>query len=102
MITQRRVFQAKPGMSGDVVAKMKEFQSVFERHGGPACRYYTDHLSGRTDRVVWEFDTESISSLDKLFWAASQNAEFVREYEVWYEGLRPLIESATVELWKQA
>ena len=56
MITQRRVFQAKPGMSGAVVTKMKEFQPIFERHGGPPCRYYTDQLSGRTDPVVWEFE----------------------------------------------
>ena len=101
MITQRRVFQANPGMSGAVVAKMKEFQPVFERHGGPECRYYTDQLSGRTDRVVWEFDTESLSSLENIFWAASQNADFVREYESWFDGLKPLIESATVELWNR-
>ena len=56
MITQRRVFQAKPGAAGSVVAKMKEFQAIFEKHGGPACRYYTDVLSGNTDRVVGEFD----------------------------------------------
>ena len=101
MITQRRVFQAKLGMSGAVVSKLKEFQPIFERHGGPTCRYYTDQLSGRTDRVVWEFDTESLSSLENIFWAASQNADFVREYESWFEGLKPLIESATVELWHQ-
>ena len=101
MITQRRVFQAKPGMSGAVVTKMKEFQPIFERHGGPPCRYYTDQLSGRTDRVVWEFDTESLSSLENILWAASQNADFVRDYESWYAGLTPLLESAIVELWNQ-
>ena len=99
MITQRRVFQAKPGMSGGVVTKMKEFQPIFERHGGLPCRYYTDQLSGRTDRVVWEFDTESLSSLDNILWAASQNADFVRDYESWYAGLTPLLDSAIVELW---
>ena len=98
MITQRRVFQAKPGISGDVVTKMKEFQPIFERHGGPPCRYYTDQLSGRTDRVVWEFDTESLSSLDNILLAASQNADFVRDYEYWYAGLTPLLYLAMVEL----
>ena len=53
MITQRRVFQAKPGMSSAVVTKMKEFQPIFERHGGPPCRYYTDQLSGRTYPVSY-------------------------------------------------
>lgn len=101
MITQRRVFQAKPGQAAGVVAKMKEFQAIFERHGGPACRIYTDLLSGETDRVVWEFDIENLSSLESLFWAASQNAEYRKAYEQWYEGLKPLIERATVGLWNR-
>ena len=34
MITQRRVFQAKPGAASAVVAKMKEFQPIFETQAG--------------------------------------------------------------------
>ena len=101
MITQRRVFQAKPGSGANVVAKMKEFQPVFEQHGGPVARIYTDLFSGNTDRVVWEFDVENLAKLESIFWAASQNAEFVRAYESWYEGLKPLIESDSVELWNR-
>ena len=101
MITQRRVFQAKPGASGNVVAKRKEFQPIFERHGGPGCRIYTDLLSGNTDRVVWEFEAESLAQVENIFWAASQNADFVKAYESWFEGLKPLIESAVVELWNR-
>ena len=71
------------------------------RHGGPQRGYYTDQLSGRTDRVVWEFDTASLSSLENILWAASQNADFVRDYESWYAGLTPLLESAIVELWNR-
>ena len=52
MITQRRVLQAKVGAAGAVVAKMKEVQPIFEAHGGPADRVYTDFMSGSTDRVV--------------------------------------------------
>lgn len=101
MITQRRVFQAKPGASAAVVAKMKEFQTVFEKHGGPPGRIYTDLYSGRADQVVWEFDTDSLGSLESLFWAASQNAEYQKAYERWFEGLKVLIEGATVELWNR-
>ncbi len=99
MITQRRVFQAKPGAPGAVVAKMKEFQAIFTMAGGPHCRIYTDHLSGHTDRVVWEFDSDSLSALEEMFWAASQNAEYQAPYQRWYDGLRPSIEGTTVELW---
>ena len=75
MITQRRLFQAKPGASAGVVGKMKEFQTIFEKHGGPSARIYTDLLSGHTDRVVWEFDIGSLGELENLFWAAAQNSD---------------------------
>ena len=101
MITQRRLFQAKPGASAGVVGKMKEFQTIFEKHGGPSARIYTDLLSGHTDRVVWEFDIGSMGELEKLFWAASQNTEYQKAYEAWYEGLTSLIEGAVVELWNR-
>jgi|TARA_Y100000031_G_scaffold148329_1_gene184498 hypothetical protein len=101
MITQRRVFQAEPGAAAAVVDKMKEFQRIFEKHGGPGCRIYTDMLSGPTDRVVWEFDMESLGKLEGLFWASSQNAEYSTAYENWYEGLKPLVQGATVELWNR-
>ncbi len=101
MVTQRRVFQAKPGASAEVVARMKEFQTVFEKHGGPSGRIYTDLFSGHTDQVVWEFDTESLGSLESLFWTASQNAEYQKAYEQWFQGLKALIEGDTVELWNR-
>ncbi len=101
MITQRRVFQAKPGAAAAVVARMKEFQPIYEKHAGPASRIYTDLYSGRTDRVVWEFDAESLGSLQSMDWEASKNAEFQKAYERWFEGLKALIEGATVELWNR-
>ena len=101
MITQRRVFQAKSGSSGAVVAKMKEFQPIFERAGGPTARIYTDFFSGATDRVVWEFDVDSLTALENVFWAASQNAEYQAAYESWYASLAPLLEGATVEFWNR-
>ncbi len=101
MITQRRVFQAKLGTATAVVTKMKEFQLIFEKYGGPACRIYTDLFSGHTDQVVWEFDIESLAKLESLFWEASQKDEYRKAYESWYEGLKPLIEGATVEIWSR-
>jgi len=101
MITQRRVFQSKIGQAGQVVAKMKEFQPFFEKHGGPTSRIYTDLLSGNTDRIVWEFDTENLSSLESIFWTAGKDPDYQKAYESWFEGLKPLIEGASVELWNR-
>ena len=99
MITQRRVFQAKPGAAGAVVAKMKEFQPILEKLGGPSSRIYTDFYSGYTDQVAWEYDVESLGKLESVDWELSHNDEFRKAYESWFEGLKPLIEGATVELW---
>lgn len=99
MITQRRVFQAKPGMGGAVVAKMKEFDAISSNQDGPPRRIYSDLFSGRTDRVAWEFDVESLAHLETMFRETTQDAGTRKAYEDWYEGLKPLIEGATVELW---
>ena len=101
MITQRRVFRAKPGASVAVVNKLKEFKPILERVGGPARRIYTDLLSGETDRVVWEFDVENLTALENMTKSATQDAEFRAAYEQWYAGLQPLILGATVELWNR-
>ena len=102
MITQRRVFRAKPGASSAVVSKLKEFQPIVERVGGPPRRIYTDLLSGETDRVVWEFDVENLTVLEDMNKSAFEDAEFKSAYEQWWTGLQPLIEGAVVELWSHA
>ncbi len=101
MITQRRVFQAKPGAAAAVVTKMKEFQPILEKLGGPKCRIYTDFYSGHTDRVVWEFDIDGPAKLESLDRELSQNNEYRKAIESWFEGLKSLIEGATVEIWSR-
>jgi hypothetical protein len=101
MITQRRVFQAKVGQAGAVAGVMKKFQAIFEKHGGPQARVYTDLMSGNTDRVVWEFDVESLAKLESLFWADAPDPDYQKAFESWFDDLKPLIEGATVELWNR-
>lgn len=102
MITQRRIFRAKPGASGAVVGKLKEFQPIVERVGGPPRRIYTDLFSGETDRVVWEFDFDTLAALEEMNKSAFENAEFKAAFEKWWAGLQPLVEGAVVELWSHA
>ena len=101
MITQRRLFQAKPGAAGAVVAKMKEFQPILTKASGTGSRIYTDLYSGNTDQVVWEFDIESLSKLENFDHELLQSDELRKAFENWFEGLRPLIKGATVELWNR-
>ncbi len=101
MITQRRVFQAKPGAAGAVVATMKAFQPLLERASGVGSRIYTDLYSGHTDQVVWEFDVENLGKLENFDREITQNDELRKAFQDWFEGLKPLIEGATVELWNR-
>ena len=101
MITERRVFQAKTGEATAVVAKLKEAQPMLEKLGYPAGRIYTDYYSGRSDRVVWEFDHKDLSDLENLEQGLSQNAELVKVFENWFGGLKSVIEGAKVELWRR-
>ena len=47
-----------------------------------------------------EFDVEGLSKLEEMEWAVAQDAEYQKAY-AWYEGLIPLINGATVELWNR-
>ena len=78
MITQRRIFQVKPGAAAEVVGKMKDFKPFFDTQDGPACWIYTDLLRGNTDQIVWEFDIDSLGALENLFWAASHTKSGTR------------------------
>ncbi len=101
MVTERRIFQAKTGEAGVVVAKCKEAQPMLEKLGYGTGRIYTDFYSGRTDRVVWEFDHESLSSLENLEQGLAKDAELAKAFNSWFNGLKGLIEGAEVELWRK-
>ncbi len=102
MIIERRVFQAKVGQADAVVAQIKAIQPLVERFGGVRpMRIYTDFLSGRTDRVVAEWEMDSLGEYERLVETLMQNAEALKAYETWYGGLKPLIEGAAVELGKR-
>jgi hypothetical protein len=99
MITERRVFQAKTGEAASVVAKLKEAHPMLEKLGYSTGRIYTDFYSGRTDRVVWEFDHEKLDSLENLEQGLGKDAELLKTFNNWFAGLKGLIEGAEVELW---
>ncbi len=101
MITERRTFQAKPGAAGAVVAKIKEAEPILVKYGYPASRVYTDFYSGATDRVVWEIDHETISALETFEQDVANDAETLKFFESWFQGLAGLIEGASVELWRR-
>lgn len=101
MITERRVFQAKTGEAAAVVAKLKEAQPLLEKLGYRVSRIYTDYYSGQADRVVWEFDHESLGNLENLEQGLSKDAGLLKIFKDWFTGLKALIKGAEMELWRR-
>ncbi len=97
MIIERRVFRAKPGQAGSVVAIGKEIQNIFESNGWPEGRMLTDYLSGDTDRVVWEFEVENLAALEVL---QARLGQMPPEVGGAIERMMGLIDGAYVEHWK--
>ena len=96
MIVERRVFQAKVGQSGAVVAKLKEAEKLFSGTGLPRGRICTDYMSGATDRVVWEIEVESLGALEETMSALEVEAA---KFGAWFGELSALIDGASVEHW---
>ena len=69
-IVHRRVFYAKVGMAGPLVEHMRAGDQILSKSGGPfSSRILTDDMTGRSDRVVFEWEmanaAEMTAALDK-------------------------------------
>ena len=98
-IIHRRTFYAKVGQAGPILAHLREFGKIAAQHGMAIKeRFLTDHQSGRTDRVVWEWEIESTAALDMEAFAGNQAAaDALSKWELTMNGM---IEYAEVENWK--
>ncbi len=98
-IINRRTFYAKVGQAGPLVAHLREFGKIAAQHGMALKeRLLTDHGSGRTDRVVWEWEVESIAQLDMAELEGNQAA--ADAFSKWERTMNGMIEYAEVENWK--
>ena len=98
-IIHRRTFYAKVGQAGPLVAHLRQFGKLAAQHGMPLeDRILTDHQSGRTDRVVWEWEVESMAELDMEAFAVNQAA--ADAISKWERTMNEMIEFAEVENWK--
>ena len=98
-IIHRRTFYAKVGQAGPLVAHLREFGKLASQHGMPIeDRILTDHQSGRTDRVVWEWAIESTTELDME--ALQGNQAAAEAFTKWERTMNEMIDYAEVENWK--
>ena len=100
-VVQRRVFYGKVGMADQLIEQLREGNLII-RQSGVAIkpRILSDFLSGRTDRVVTEWEAESFQELEAALteWLAyPEGPELVKK---WFARLTELIDYADVETWQ--
>ena len=99
-IVHRRVFFGKVGIAGPLVEHLRAGDQILAKNGARfTTRILTDDRTGRSDRVVVEWEMESASELNTTIEQAMANPESQNEMAQWMEKLAPMIEYAEGENW---
>ncbi|MEE8466296.1 MAG: hypothetical protein V3S68_07445 [Dehalococcoidia bacterium] len=99
-IVHRRVFFGKVGMSGPLVEHLRAGDQILAKNGARfTTRILTDDMTGRSDRVVVEWEMESASDLTTTLEQVMANPEAQNEMAQWMERLGTMIEYAEGENW---
>ena len=99
-IIERRVFYGKMGNGEPLIKHLQEGNEVFARFGlDVKARLLSDHNSGRTDRVVAEWQMESPTEMEDALEQAMSDPQTSAEFTAWVEKLNSLIHYAEVEHW---
>ena len=99
-IIQRRIFFGKVGSADRLVNHIKEGEKALQGYGVSInSRILTDYMSGRTDRVVSEWEVSDPREIESAMDAAMSNPEAQTFFVTWLEELNDLIHHAEVENW---
>ena len=97
-IVNRRTFFAKVGEADRLVALLREGEKLFKKYGIKyKARVLTDYNSGRTDRVVWEWEVANIGELDAEMETVTKDPKAGAAFDAWFKKLTPLITHAEVD-----
>lgn len=101
-IVHRRIFYGKVGTANEIVKLLKEFEAMAKPTGlaPKTTRILTDHQSGRTDRVAWAWEIESIDGMTAKLDRAMADPKQGTQFDAWFRKLGALINYAEVENWK--
>lgn len=100
-IVHRRIFYGKVGTADQIVKLLKDFEKMAKPLGftPKATRIMTDHLSGRTDRVAWAWEIDSLDAIMASQQDAMRDPGLAPKFEAWFRKLSLLIDHADVENW---
>ena len=99
-IVHRRIFYAKVGKADEVVNHMKEGTELLRQTGVEFKeRTLTDYMTGRSDRVVIEWEVSSMADLETGFNRAMTDPQIQQSFATWFGKLTELITHAEGENW---
>jgi hypothetical protein len=99
-LIHRRIFYAKVGAANELVLLMQDVNSEMARFGPTIdSRILTDHMTGRSDRVLVEWEVDDIGSMDAALNQVMENPEGAAFLGGWMEKLNSLIHYFEGEFW---
>ena len=99
-IIQRRVFYGKVGAAEDLVEWARDMYGIINEYDESlSYRVFSDHQSGRTDRVAVEVEVESLAHLEGALERTMSEAGGQARFAAAFERLKGLIDYADVEQW---
>ena len=99
-IVHRRVFIGKVGKAEEIVTVLQEGDKLLQQYGGDfKSRILTDYMSGRTDRVVAEWEVNDLNAIDSAMERVVSDPQAQAAFKTWMERLEGLIHYAEVENW---
>ena len=100
-IVHRRVFFGKVGVARELIEHLQQ-GSIIARGSGLAIkpRILSDFQSGRTDRVVMEWEVEEVGELFAFEDEVMAYPEGEETFSEWFSKLTDLIHYAEVENWQ--
>ncbi|MBI3744225.1 MAG: hypothetical protein HY261_08085 [Chloroflexi bacterium] len=100
-IVHRRVFFGKVGTADRIVKLCREFEKAARKYGFniKTTRVMTDYFNGRTDRVAWAWEVDSLAALDAGMNKIMSNSKGKAEFDRLFGQLSQLIDHAEVENW---
>ena len=97
-VVSRRTFYGKVGQADAIVKLLQEVRKMFAKHGVKLnYRILTDNNSGRTDRVVWEWEAGSREAVEAVEQKAMTTVAARKEFGAWFGKLSELITHAEVD-----
>ena len=99
-VVHRRIFFGKVGMGSPLVEHMRAGDQLLAKSGAQFTSHIlTDDCTGRSDRVVVEWEMGSISEMNTALEQVMADPETQGEMAQWLEKLNMMIEYAEGENW---